>query len=44
LDVVYQHAGSHLIEMALRGRGTLDVSDLRAALGSARSVLVPIDA
>jgi hypothetical protein len=44
LDVGYQHAAQHLIERVRRERGTIDVSDLRAALSSARSVLVPIDA
>ena len=44
LEVIYGHAGSHLIEMARREQGSLDVSGLRTALGAVSSTLAPVDA
>jgi energy-coupling factor transporter ATP-binding protein EcfA2 len=44
LEVIYEHAGSRLIEMARREKGSLDVSGLRVALGAVSSTLAPVDA
>lgn len=44
LDMVYQHAGSHLVEMIRRSTGSLDVSGLRTAVGVVSATLAPVDA
>lgn len=44
LEVVYEHVGSHLLERARHDMGSLDVSDVRSALGAVNSTLAPVDA
>jgi len=44
LDVVYEQAVDQLLELSRRDRGSLDDSDLKAALGAVTSTLAPVHA
>jgi hypothetical protein len=44
LEVVYQHAGSVLVDLVCDGRGGLDDTDLRSALGAVTATLALVDA
>lgn len=44
LEVIYAHAGSHVVEITRHDRGSLDISGLRAALGAVSATLAPADA
>ncbi|HEY6635425.1 MAG TPA: dynamin family protein [Acidimicrobiia bacterium] len=44
LDVVYQHAGVVLVDLVCDGRGSLDDTDLRSALGAVTATLALVDA
>lgn len=44
LAVVYDHAGSLVVELSRQRQGTVDDSDLRAAIGAVNATLAPVDA
>lgn len=44
LAVVYDHAGFLVVELARQRQGTVDDSDLRAAIGAVNTTFAPVDA
>jgi hypothetical protein len=44
LEIVYQQAGSRVVELLERERGSLDGTGLRAAVGAVTAAIAPVDA